>query len=64
MGDSKKSAQAGAAAAVVGNDYYWTETDQPHRWRRNEILRKYPQIKDLYVAGSAVSPPGGFSFFG
>merc|ERR1711991_118663 len=30
------------------NDFYWTWRDQPHRWRRKEILKKYPEIKDLY----------------
>merc|ERR1711916_262845 len=30
------------------NDYSWTELDQPHRWRRNEILKRYPEIKELY----------------
>lgn len=45
MGKTEEGSQANAQ----GNDYYWTETDQSHRWRRNEILRKYPQIKDLCV---------------
>lgn len=45
MGKTEEGTQANAQ----GNDYYWTETDQSHRWRRNEILRKYPQIKDLCV---------------
>lgn len=28
--------------------FFWTEEDQPHNHRRHAILKKFPEIKDLY----------------
>jgi len=55
MGDRNAMSEGHAASFKVArlppgskNDYTWTELDQPHRWRRHEILKRYPEIKDLY----------------
>jgi len=29
-------------------DYYWVGTDEPHRTRRTEIMKKHPELKELY----------------
>ena len=30
------------------NEYYWSDSPEPHTARRREMLKKYPHIKDLF----------------
>lgn len=35
------------------SDFTWSYTDEPHLTRRNEILKKYPEVENLYGPDSS-----------
>jgi sphingolipid delta-4 desaturase len=34
---------------VLEKDFTWSETDEPHRSRRQAILKAHPEMKALFV---------------
>lgn len=36
-------------SAKAENEYYWSDSPEPHTLRRREMLKKYPQIKELFT---------------
>ncbi len=48
MGRGTSAAPAVQAVPVMGTDFEWSHTDEPHATRRKQIVAKYPEVKTLF----------------